>query len=173
MEKCAYILFLGDHFIFWGSFSSSSILTDIKFWNQTLCWSRKDDKYQVGVPCPSSKTVHYFACKRRAWVWSCSPEKINDKQKHYFPRMMQSRSQGGTSCTILQARLWGFFQFMRIFEDLCGLKGWKWGQPLEVKRLSSVLNPQSLVLSPRKCSKTMFLLPKTWFVSFSTYALWG
>ena len=27
------------------------------------------------------------------------------------------------------SNLWGFFQFMRIFEDFCGLKGWKWGQP--------------------------------------------
>ena len=38
-------------------------------------------------------------------------------------------NQGGTSCSSLQAWLWGFFQFMRIFEDFCGLKGRKWGQP--------------------------------------------
>ena len=54
-----------------------------------------------------------------------------------------------------------------IYEDFCGLKGWKWGQTEGVKRLSSVLNPQSSilnpqssVLSPQKCPKKCFCSQK-------------
>ena len=45
---------------------------------------------------------------------------------------------------IAAKQLW---RILPIYEDFCGLKGRREGKPLEVKRLSSVLNPQSSLLN--------------------------
>ena len=87
--------------------------------------------------------------------------------------------QGGTSCSSLQARLWGFFQFVRIF-PIC--EDFWWSQRVKMRTAIgggkgcpqssipnlqfSILSPQSSVHSPQKCPKTMCLLPKTWFTAF-------
>ena len=80
---------------------------------------------------------------------------------HYYPQW------GSTSCSSLQAGLWGFFQFMRIFvvpkgENEASHRRWK-GCPQ-----SSILNLQSLTLSPQSSEmpNNVFLLPKTWFTAF-------
>ena len=84
--------------------------------------------------------------------------------------------QGGTSCTLLQAGLWGFFQFMRIFEDFCGPKSeashrrWK-GCPQ-----SSILSPQSSempennVFAPKNLIYGILVAN---VARISTCALWG
>ena len=86
------------------------------------------------------------------------------------------------------SRLWGFFQFMMIFEDFWGFL---WSQRVKMRPLrrwkgcpqSSILNLQSSVLSPQSSEmpKNNVFAPKNLIYGIlvanvariSTYALWG
>ena len=91
---------------------------------------------------------------------SVRPSITTKKPHHRYMDMVQ----GGTSCAILQAGLWGFFQFMRIFvvskgENEASHMRWK-GCPQSSIFIpqSSVLSPQSLVL--RNAQKQCFCSQK-------------
>ena len=61
-------------------------------------------------------------------------------------------------------------QTVRIFPIYEEFWGFLWSQRVKVRPAvggeKAVLSPQSSILSPPKCPKTMFLLPKTWFTAF-------
>ena len=89
-------------------------------------------------------------------------------------------NQGGTSCTILQAGLWGVFLFLGFLRILVVSKGeseashrrWKGCPRSSILNLHcSILNPQSSEMP--KNNVLIYGILVTNVARISTYALWG